>query len=46
MGKNDIWLAAIAHVYKLTLLTTDKDFVHLAGSLIDLEYIDLTKIGR
>ena len=37
MGKNDIWLAAIAHVYKLTLLTTDKDFVHLAGSLIDLE---------
>lgn len=46
MGKNDIWLAAIAHVYELTLLTTDQDFAHLAGTMINLEYIDLTSIGR
>ena len=29
MGKNDLWIAATAAVTKSTLLTTDKDFVHL-----------------
>jgi len=29
MGKNDIWLAATAHVFDLTFITTDSDFEHL-----------------
>jgi tRNA(fMet)-specific endonuclease VapC len=29
MGKNDIWIAAVAHVSDLHLLTTDEDFDHL-----------------
>ena len=41
MGKNDIWIAATASVYDLTLLTTDKDFDHLEGEYIKLEYIDV-----
>lgn len=30
MGKNDLWIAAAVHVTGATLLTTDKDFDHLA----------------
>lgn len=41
MGKNDIWIAATASVYDLTLVTTDKDFNHLDGEYINLEYIDI-----
>ena len=41
MGKNDIWIAATASVYGLTLLTTDKDFEHLNDEYINLEYIDI-----
>jgi tRNA(fMet)-specific endonuclease VapC len=40
MGKNDVWLAATAHVEQLTFVTTDNDFTHL-GSV----YIDLLKVG-
>jgi len=29
MGKNDLWIAATAHVLRATLVTTDKDFDHL-----------------
>lgn len=29
MGKNDIWIAATAYVLDATLITTDKDFLHL-----------------
>ena len=29
MGKNDLWIAATASVFDLTLLTMDKDFEHL-----------------
>ena len=43
MGKNDIWIAATASVFNLTLLTTDRDFDHLDGVYIDLEYISLKK---
>ena len=43
MGKNDVWIAATASVYDLTLLTTDKDFDHLKGEYIKLEYIDIDK---
>ncbi|RLD54595.1 MAG: nucleotide-binding protein [Bacteroidetes bacterium] len=41
MGKNDLWIAAIAEVTKSTLMTTDNDFDHL-----DIEYFKLTKIVR
>ncbi len=30
MGKNDLWIAAVASVTKFRLLTTDADFDHLA----------------
>lgn len=32
VGKNDLWIAATAHVTDALLLTTDKDFDHLNGS--------------
>jgi predicted nucleic acid-binding protein len=43
MGKNDVWSAAVARVYDLTLLTTDADFgrLHRAG-LVDVEWVDPT----
>ena len=34
MGKNDVWIAAAAHVTGATLLTTDKDFEHLPVDLL------------
>jgi tRNA(fMet)-specific endonuclease VapC len=43
MGKNDIWIAATASAYDLTLLTTDKDFDHLRGEYLKLEYLDIEK---
>lgn len=41
MGKNDIWIAATASVYDLTLVTTDKDFDHLRNEYVKLKLIDL-----
>ena len=41
MGKNDIWIAATASVYGLTLLTTDKDFDHLKDEFVQLEFINV-----
>lgn len=41
MGKNDLWIAATAAHYGLTLVTADKDFDHLKDSFFKLEYIDL-----
>lgn len=41
MGKNDIWIAATASVFDLTLVTTDKDFDHLKGQYINLTQIDI-----
>jgi tRNA(fMet)-specific endonuclease VapC len=43
MGKNDLWIAATASVYDLTLLTTDKDFDRLNGVFLDVIYVDLEK---
>jgi len=40
MGKNDLWIAATARVLSATLVTTDKDFDHLHGTLITRHYID------
>ena len=39
MGKNDIWLAATAHVGQFKFVTTDNDFDHL-----DTVFIDLLKL--
>ncbi|MCC5945971.1 MAG: type II toxin-antitoxin system VapC family toxin [Bernardetiaceae bacterium] len=41
MGKNDLWIAAITKVLDATLITTDKDFNHLAPHLIKIDYIDI-----
>ena len=41
MGKNDIWIAATASTFNLTLVTTDKDFDHLKGDYINLEQINI-----
>lgn len=39
MGKNDLWIAAAAHILGAKLLTSDADFDHLEGN-----YLDLVKI--
>lgn len=44
MGKNDLWIAATAHILNAKLLTTDKDFHHLDTIFIDLEYLDAKKL--
>ncbi len=36
MGKNDLWLAATAHVGNLVFVTSDRDFDHLDKVFIDL----------
>lgn len=40
MGKNDLWIAAIAAVTGAYLITTDLDFDHLAGIKINCVKID------
>jgi predicted nucleic acid-binding protein len=40
MGKNDVWIAATAHVTQITLLTTDNDFDHLQGQFLNRIWID------
>jgi tRNA(fMet)-specific endonuclease VapC len=39
MGKNDLWIAATANEAGCRLLTTDRDFYHLAPKYLDLEYV-------
>ena len=41
MGKNDLWIAATASLYNLTLLTADSDFTHLETLFLDLRHIDI-----
>ncbi len=41
MGKNDLWIAAIASVFDLTLLTTDADFNHLDKVFLKVEFVVL-----
>lgn len=43
MGKNDLWIAATASIIAATLLTTDRDFEHLDGIFLNLEYIKMSK---
>ena len=40
MGKNDLWIAAVTHQTKATLLTTDKDFDHLNGIYFPVKWYD------
>ena len=44
MGKNDLWIAATAHVAQAVLLTTDRDFDHLNPALIQVEYVEPEKL--
>jgi tRNA(fMet)-specific endonuclease VapC len=39
MGKNDLWIAAAAHVSGFTLLTTDTDFDHLSPDFLDVRVV-------
>ena len=41
MGKNDLWIAATASILGATLLTTDADFDHLKGTLLNVEKVTL-----
>lgn len=36
MGKNDLWIAATAFAIDVSLMTTDGDFDHLDGRLVNL----------
>ena len=49
MGKNDLWIAAVAKVQGAVILTTDQDFDDLARepSLVRLERVDVsTLLGK
>ncbi len=39
MEKNDLWIAATAHVLNLTIITSDGDFDHLNGVYLSVEKI-------
>jgi len=43
MGKNDLWIAATAHVSNAILLTTDRDFDHLNGVYFEAAKIEVGK---
>ncbi len=40
MGKNDVWIAATAHVTGARLLTTDRDFDHLDPAFLQRDWVD------
>jgi len=46
MGKNDLWIAATAHVSGAILLSADDDFEHLNGVWLKYERIDQTSQGK
>jgi len=39
MGKNDLWIASLAALLDLTLITTDSDFDHLHDVFLDVRKI-------
>jgi tRNA(fMet)-specific endonuclease VapC len=39
MGKNDLWIAATAHVLDIPLLTSDSDFDHLNGIYLTVDKV-------
>lgn len=47
MGKNDLWIAAVASVQDAVILTTDQDFDHLHPTHVRIERVDVsTLIGN
>jgi tRNA(fMet)-specific endonuclease VapC len=46
MGQNDMWIAATALYVGLPLITTDKDFDHLNGRLIQVHWVDPRSVDR
>lgn len=40
VGKNDLWIAATAHVTGATVLTTDRDFDPLHGLFLRRDWVD------
>ena len=44
VGKNDIWIAAVASVAKAYLLTTDKDCLPLDPKFLSVEWVDETAV--
>ena len=40
MGKNDLWIAATAHVTRAALLSTDRDFEHLGDVWFVYHFVD------
>lgn len=40
MGKNDLWIAAIAKVQRAIVLTTDQDFAHLHPDTVRVEQVE------
>lgn len=40
VGKNDLWIAATAHVTGATILTTDRDFDPLHGLFLRRDWVD------
>jgi tRNA(fMet)-specific endonuclease VapC len=45
MGKNDVWIAAIARVLGAVVLTTDKDFDRFDQGMVKVERIDIPATG-
>jgi tRNA(fMet)-specific endonuclease VapC len=45
MGKNDVWIAAVAHAVGATLLTSDTDFDHLCPATIAVERYETAPRG-
>ena len=45
MGKNDLWIAATASVYRAKLLTMDLDFQRLYHTFLAVTYVD-SSIGK
>lgn len=39
MGKNDLWIASLAALLSLQLVTTDTDFNHLNNVFLEIRYI-------
>ncbi len=40
VGKNDLWIAAVANVTGATILTTDRDFDPLHGLFLQRDWVD------
>jgi len=41
MGKNDLWIAAVASTLNATLITTDSDFDHLNNRFLNVARFEL-----